>query len=358
MIVDPGSVLESLGSARRFADPGAPLKARMMAARGALPLPPTQLVSVLFALTLDPEPEVQERAAQSLDELPERVLDNALESSLHAGTLAFLAEKLREDEPRLKAIALNSATSDDTFCFLASLPFRALIDIVSRNQTRLLRCSALCDALGENPVTSQGTIDRVLEFLGLSRGESAEEEPEGPVPPDPIGDEPAPDFDPDDPSSLPPQLLEDVEEGHEEKAEERTKSLTSLLLTMTVIQKVKLARFGNQEARGLLVRDRNRIVASAAIRSPKIRDNEVVQFAKARNLSDDVLRIIASTREWTKNYQVQLGLATNPKTPLPSAIKFLNYLTDRDLKNIMRSRDVPSPVSQQARRILSRKGKV
>ncbi len=358
MIVDPGSVLESLGSARRFADPNAPLKARMMAAHGALPLPPEQLVSLLFALTLDPEHDVQERATQSLSELPERVLDSALESSLHPGALALLAERLREDERRLKAIALNSATSDDTFCFLASLPFPPLIDIVSRNQTRLLRCTALCDALGENPVTSQGTIDRVLEFLGLSRGESAEEEPQGPEPPEPIGDEPAPDFDPDDASGLPPQLMEEEDDPARGNAEERTKSLTSLLLKMSVIQKVKLARFGNGEARGLLVRDRNRIVASAAIRSPKVRDNEVVQFAKARNLSDEVLRIIANSGEWTKNYQVKLALATNPKAPLPSAIKFLNYLTDRDLKSIMRSRDVPGPVSLQARRILSRKGKV
>ena len=356
MIVDPGAVLESLGAARRFADPQAPLKARMMAARGALPLPPEQIVSVLFALTLDPEPEVQTRALQSFDELPERVLDTALGASLHPTALAFLAERLREDEARLKAISLNPATPDDTFCYLASLPFPPLIDIVSRNQTRLLRCPGLCDILGENPVTSQGTIDRVLEFLGLMRGDSTA--PEGPEPPPPEVGEPAPPFDPDDYSSLPEDLLEEPVDTSQDAVEERSKSLTSLLLAMNVVQKVKLARFGNQEARGLLVRDRNRIVASAAIRSPKLGDNEVVQFAKSRSVSDDVLRIIASTGEWTRNYQVQLALATNPRAPLPAAMKFLNYLTDRDLKIIMRSRDVPGPVSIQARRILSRKGKV
>jgi hypothetical protein len=49
---------------------------------------------------------------------------------------------------------------------------------------------------------------------------------------------------------------------------------------------------------------------------------------------------------------------TNPKSPITAAIKFINYLTDRDLKTIMKSRDVPAPVSQQARRILMRKGKI
>ena len=84
---------------------------------------------------------------------------------------------------------------------------------------------------------------------------------------------------------------------------------------MTVFQKIKLARMGNKEARGLLVRDRNKIVATAAVRSPKITENEVAGFAKARNVSDEVMRIIARNREWTRNYKVKLALATNPKCP-------------------------------------------
>jgi hypothetical protein len=120
---------------------------------------------------------------------------------------------------------------------------------------------------------------------------------------------------------------------------------------------VKLARFGNGEARAILVRDRNRIVAAAAVRNPKITENEVVAIAKSRNVSDEVLRIVASNRTWTGTYRVKLGLATNPKTPVGSAIQFLNYLTERDLRTIMRSREVPAPISAQARRILAKKGK-
>jgi hypothetical protein len=39
-------------------------------------------------------------------------------------------------------------------------------------------------------------------------------------------------------------------------------------------------------------------------------------------------------------------------------MKFLNYLQDKDLKVLMKSRDVSSVISTQARRILSKKGKV
>ena len=84
----------------------------------------------------------------------------------------------------------------------------------------------------------------------------------------------------------------------------------------------------------------------------------MVMFAKSRSLSDDVLRIISNAREWTKSYQIKQALVTNPKTPLSAAIKFVNYLTDRDLREIMRSREVPGQIAMQARRILNRKGKV
>jgi hypothetical protein len=94
------------------------------------------------------------------------------------------------------------------------------------------------------------------------------------------------------------------------------------------------------------------------IQSPKITETEVITIAKSRNVSDEILRLISMNRDWTKNYQVKSGLATNPKCPQPVAIKFLNYLQDKELKTIMKSKDVPSAISAHARRILQKKGKI
>ena len=124
------------------------------------------------------------------------------------------------------------------------------------------------------------------------------------------------------------------------------------------MQKIKLARLGGKEARALLVKDRNRIVSSSVLASPKLTETEVVSFAQSRSIGDELLRGIANNREWTKNYQIKLALASNPKTPQPQAIKFLNYLQERDLRNLMKSKDVPSNISTHARRILTKKGKV
>jgi hypothetical protein len=358
------AVHDFLGPAWRFADPNGPRNQRIFAAQGALPLPPPQLAGVVYALTFDPDPEVRETAARTFDALPERVVDPVLESDVPPPLLHRMAERFRDDETRLIKIAVNGETDDETVCLLATLPHGKLVDAIAENQVRILRCPELVDALGENPLTGQATIDRILEFLGLQRGEAlevtgraaeygAEEGQQA------QGAQPAMPYDPDDTTGLPQEALSESpsDEGAESSEEERL-NLRTVIQNLTVVERVKLARFGNSEARSLLVRDRNRIVASAAIRSPKITENEIVLFAKARNVTEEVIRIISNNREWTRNYQVQLGLATNPRTSVPVALKFLNYLSDRDLKTIMRSRDVPAPVSQQARRVLSRKGKV
>ena len=360
MDVDTTLILESLGAARKFADPASPLPGRMMAAGGTLPLPPDQIATVLFCLTLDPEEPVREKATESLGNLPERVLSTTLAAQLPPGLLAWFGERFRDDAQKSEVIALNAATPDATFCMLATLPHPRVNDIVSRNQTRLLRCPELVEALSENPVTSPATIDRVLEFLGIRSDESDSAGESVPDVPEPLPDtaaENAAIFDPDDVEGIPEDLMTDDEEAPEEEDEQRTASFFSQVQNMNVMEKVKLARFGNAEARSLLVRDRNKVVAAAAIKSPKLKESEIVAFSKSRNLSDEVMRVIANNREWTKSYQIKHALVMNPKTPLTAAVKFINYLTDRDLRGIMRSRDVPGQLAMHARRILMRKGK-
>jgi hypothetical protein len=87
-------------------------------------------------------------------------------------------------------------------------------------------------------------------------------------------------------------------------------------------------------------------------------DNELIGIAKSRAVCDEVIRIISMNKDITRNYQVKLALATNPRTPQATAMKFVNYLQDRDLMSIMKSKDVPSNISTHARRILTRKGKL
>jgi hypothetical protein len=341
----------------------APVEVRRLAAAGALPLGPVELATVLFALVHDPDLEVKTRARESLEKLPDAIAGTVLSADAHPALLAWLAEAWRDRADRMELLALNPATDDRTYVFLAALPHRRVVDVVANNQTRLLRHPEIVEALGDNPLTGRATIDRILSFLGLERpaAEAPEEGDRSPPTPATLTDETAlaalRELLGEDVSAFAPELIEEL--GENETLDVDTQgNLFALVQKMNVMQKVKLARMGNKEARGLLIRDRNKIVAAAAIRSPKITGQEVEGFAKARNVSDEVLRIIANNRDWTRRYGVKLALATNPKCPVPTAMKFVNYLQERELRNLMKSRDVATPISTQARRLLQKKGKI
>jgi hypothetical protein len=349
--------------AERYVRSDAPVEVRRLAATGALPLEPVELATVLFALLHDSDLEVKARAQRSLEQLPDAVAAVVLARPAHPALLSWLAQLWRDRADRMELLALNAATDDRSYAFLASLPHRRVIEIVANNQTRLLRHPEIVEALGNNPLTGRATIDRILSFLGLERPEAelADEGAAGePRAAGALSDESAlaalRELLGDDLSSFAPELIQELAENEALDAEKQG-NLFALVQKMNVMQKVKLARMGNKEARGLLIRDRNKIVASAAVRSPKITQQEVEGFAKARNVSDEVLRIIASNRDWTRNYAVKVGLATNPKCPVPTAMKFVNYLQERELRSIMKSRDVPTPIATHARRLLEKKGK-
>jgi hypothetical protein len=340
--------------AEKYARRDAPVEIRRTAARGALPLEPIELATVLFVLMHDPDAEVKDTARASLEALPEPVLQTVLAGAVHPALLSLLSRIHRDEEAHCIKLALNPACDDTTIALLATLPFRQVVDIVSQNQERMMRCDEIVEALGANPLTGRAVIERILTFLGMSPeaeteatdAELSDEEAETAVAAL-LGDEFA---------GFASALTQESDAPVEE--EEIGSSLFAALQNMSVMQKVKLARLGGNEARGLLIRDRNKVVASAAIHSPKITDAEVAGYAKSRGLCDEVYRVISSSREWTKKYQVKLALAMNPKVSLSQAVGFLSYLQDRDLKTIMKSRDVPSAVATHARRLLQKKGKI
>jgi hypothetical protein len=342
--------------AERYTRRDAPRDVRLMAARGALPLEPVELATVLFALMHDPDAEIKTTARENLEGLPNKVIEPVLSGPAHPALLSHLANTFREQEEHCERLALNPATSDDTVAFLASLPFKRVVDITSNNQERMLRAPQIVESLGSNPLTGRAVIERILSFLGMEQsldGAEQSDEPSGPV------------SESEAEAALRAVLGQDlgrfasdlVREGDGGEGADTT-NLYSLIQQMSIFEKVKLARLGNKEARGLLVRDRNKVVAVAAITSPKITDGEVVGFASSRNVCDEVLRMIANNRLWTRNYKTKLALASNPRTAQPTAMKFLNFLHDSDLKTMMKSKDVPSTVSVHARRILTKKGKL
>ena len=108
---------------------------------------------------------------------------------------------------------------------------------------------------------------------------------------------------------------------------------------------------GDREARGILVRDPNKIVATAVINNPRITEHEVENIAAMRTVSDEVLRLIGLNRAWARSYPIIHNLARNPRTPLATAVQIIPRIRAKDLQSLSQNRNVSEAVRRQAYRI-------
>jgi hypothetical protein len=135
-------------------------------------------------------------------------------------------------------------------------------------------------------------------------------------------------------------------------AKEDGESTLQRLSAMGIAQRLSRAMKGSREERAILIRDPNKIVAAAVLSSPKLTEVEVENIAKMANVSEEVLRIIAGTRAWVKNYRIILSLVKNPKTPPAISMNLLVRLTEADLKKVSSDRNVPDVLRVTARKKL------
>ena len=150
-------------------------------------------------------------------------------------------------------------------------------------------------------------------------------------------------------------LTKDLDDITHEEREEARVSMSKSIQGMSVGQKIKLAYLGNKEVRKLLIRDTNKIVATAVVKSGRLSDQEVATYAGNKNLDNEVLRHIASNPEWTRKYPVKVALVNNPKTPVSTAVTMVSTMQKRDLLTLTRNRNIPSVVSAAALRLYRQK---
>lgn len=135
-----------------------------------------------------------------------------------------------------------------------------------------------------------------------------------------------------------------------EPEEAKKERILTRIQKMTVSEKIKLAQKGSSEARGILLRDSNKLVVMATLGNPRITESEIAGVARSRSVVEDALRHIAKSREWMKSYAVMKSLATNPKTPVQISVGLVPNLKKRDMQLLEKDKNVPEAVRALARK--------
>jgi hypothetical protein len=155
-------------------------------------------------------------------------------------------------------------------------------------------------------------------------------------------------------------LIEKYLEAAKKRDTEGTKVKNLLLQVreLPVGQRLALAKKGNKDVRTILIKDSNEMVAMEVVTSTRITDGEILAIAMMRDVSDKLLRYIANNRKYRQNKQIILALLNNPRTPVGVSLGLgLNSLTERELNDLSKSRNIPGAVSRAAKQILDRRQK-
>lgn len=381
----------------------APQPARMAAARGLLPVPQDVLLELLVALRADSDESVASAADETLNKQDATTLLGIASAQETApAVLSYLAERPGLTREVQESVALNASTPDEAVAALARATAEgAVLELVSLNQQRLIRAPAIIDAVLANPARTSEADRRVREtrreFFEKERGarqvademraqglgaaaefvESAESfGAEGGLSLDEawlIAQHiEVSDVDIDDswlPSERYEDLLDETFEQRQAVAERLAAELNAdgnapperialirRIMLMKVKDRMKLGMKGDREARSILIRDPNKVVAQAVINNPRITDQEIEAIAAMRTVTDDVLRLIAMNRGWARQYPIICNLARNPRTPLPTAMSILPRLHAKELKALGQNRNVSDAVRRQALRLAVARG--
>lgn len=151
--------------------------------------------------------------------------------------------------------------------------------------------------------------------------------------------------------TLEKEKTEEEDAGFDENSE-RYLNVFQQIQRMNVSAKIQLALKGNKEARNILIKDSNKKVALTVLESPKLTEQEVEMIAQSRNASEDVLREIASKRDWLKNYAIVKSLLNNPKTPVGISLSHLNHMKEKDLKDISKNKNISETIRASANRLM------
>ena len=382
----------------------APVAGRLQVASGEVDQPPDIRLGMIYVMVGDPDASVRARAEATVRGESSDALLDAINLRTHPKILEYLVEQRPQDEDLKNRVYGYATMNDRTARLIAATATGELLDFVARHFERLLMTPKVYLDLKANPACGEELVERTAAFLRMQRmlpdddpvadaprvlrdgqeghdsfrtrqlvkvSELTSRNVQAEVEAALLG-LPSPFTNRDVADQLDVLVLEEQASGTElaerfqfsfdDEAEEfsakmteelkldsdEVKNIQQLIAEMNVGKKIKLAYLGNAEARKILLRDTNKSVAVAVVKSGRMSDSEAAAAAANKNLHGDVLREISSNREFLRKYTVKVALVNNPKCPTGVAMGIISQLHRSDLNALSRNKNVPSVVQKRA----------
>ena len=315
---------------------------QVLAARGLVPLPPTELIAVQVSLALSSDVEVAALAATAISELEPRIVADLVDEGASEQVVSYLARHIHHHQV-LKAIISYRGVPRELLAELAEHVDDEMQELVLLRQDAIIESPEILAALERNPKLSTYSKRRVQEYREhLLPRERSERKSRA-------------DLEAEAEAVTDSELVEAINEARLTPAEGEEEDLTGLtegqIRTLAVPMRMKLARGASKGLRNILIRDPNPMVATAVLNHNPMGEAEIETIATNRAVVHEVLEVIGNHRSWTRKYSVVAALVKNPRTPVGIAMRLLPRIAVRDLQGLARDRNVSEAVRAGAKRL-------
>ncbi len=319
---------------------------RLLAARGYLPLPPSELIPLQVGLAREADPEIAGRAAAALRATEPEIVADFLSTEAGEDELSFFAA----DAQHPKVVEALLRRRDMPHSLLRTMAPRLAVagqEILILRQDAIVESPDILDALEANNQLDSAVRRRIGEYRQhlLRRKEETVVAPE----------ETDTEASGDAREASDEEVKAAIEEVKKTPSKGDVDDLTGLtegqIRMLTVSVRRRLTHGASRTLRSVLIRDANPSVAVATLLNNRIGDEEAEQIARNRSVCDEVLQEIGRRREWVSKTAVVQALVSNPRTPVGVSVRLVGRLGMRDLRNLSRNRNIPDAVRSKAGRM-------
>jgi len=356
----------------RFLQGSLPEPMAMALVGGSLPVPTPDLLQALAHVTVR-DTHYTQRALEFFATMPESLLASVLLEPIEPPTPLQLVLCHRKEPGLLETALLNpSLTADIVVASVPSLP-GAVLEIVLNNQVLWMQRHVILDLLEEHPEAEYVIKRRVNEFRfdvlrlipeevkrdrlsiidEVEAGRLDRAWSELPLPKEKSKEEAEAEVESEEMAAE--RRLLALRPPVDDEGNEITLTLSQRVSKLSTNQKIMLAIKGGKEERTLLIREANRLIQVNVMRNGRLTEGEVAYIANMRTVNEEVLRIIAGSREWMKKYPITKALVLNPRTPLPVAMTHFKRLYESDMKLLIKDRNVAELLRREAKRMVDMK---
>lgn len=322
-------------------------EARLLAAKGILPLPPSELVPLQVRLSEATDEEIAGLAKASLGDLSPKIAANLVTDGIDLDVVSYFARNL-EHPIIVEAVLRRRDVSGALLEEMAVSVDQESQEILLVRQDAILENPAILDALEKNPKAGAYAKRKIHEYR------------EHLLPPELRPRKTKADLEEEADKISEDELLEAIEEvqGAVEATgddDDLTGLSESQVRSLPIPVRLKLSRGASKGLRNLLIRDPNPMVATSILQNNAMGELEVEQIANSRAVIGEVLELIGKKRNWNRKYSIMQALVRNPRTPVGMAVRMVPRLSPRDMQLLVKDRNVANAVRDTARRLYTMK---